>query len=72
MSQMFLTVRADAGGYHQAMLLRDPLRLQHGKKMCVLAASARDSPGMRLNSTQPGRICLKHQVHDRGPHTELH
>ena len=64
--QLFVTVRADSGGYSHTLLFRDPLRLKHGKTMRALASCARDSPGMRLTCAQPGRICLRHQVHDRG------
>ena len=64
--QLFVTVRADSGGYNQTMVFRDPVRLQHGKTMRALASCAVDSPGMRVCASQPGRICVRHQVHDRG------
>ena len=64
--QLFVTVRDVAGGFIQTMVFRDPVRLQHGKTMRALASCAVDNPGMRLSPSQPGRICVRHQVHDRG------
>ena len=64
--QLFLTTPNVSGGFVNALLFRDPHVLEFGKTMAALAACALECPGMSLKNTKSKRICIRHQVHDRG------
>ena len=64
--QIYLSVSNGLNQLEHAIVVKEPMVLEHGKTMPALLACSFTSPGILLGCDPRQGITLHHQVHDRG------